>query len=267
LDPADPTGLIQFAMVPTRCGITVGGLPTITGTASHEIVEAATDAVPGAGFIDNTFPVTGSSSLSSRFSAGEIGDLCETGGGLTQLPAQHPPLLAQPASVTLSGFRFSTYWSNAANACVPAVGAFKLRSRRISTRPNTPASIALSWIAPHRWRDLDTVEMRLIDGRRTVGLLRFHNDGSKTGTLGLGRARGKPGKHRVLRSGAISLLLAQSRLQGSGATGRSVAMSFALRFGRTLAGHVLKLELSASDKHGLRQAFLPAGTVSIRRSR
>ncbi len=96
-------------MVPTRCGITVGGLPTITGTASHEIVEAATDSVPGAGFIDNTFPLAGSSSLSSRFSGGEIGDLCETGGGLTQLPAQHPPLLAQPASVTLSGIRFSTY--------------------------------------------------------------------------------------------------------------------------------------------------------------
>src|SRR5262249_5247795 len=114
------------------------------------------------------------------------------------------------------------------------------------------------------WRDLKTVELGLLDGRRVVGLLRFQADGTKTGRLGLGHSSGKPGEQRVLTSGPLSLLLARSRVQGSGPTGKSVAIDFAVRAGLRLERRTLELQLSATDEHGTRQPFRHAGSLTVR---
>jgi len=118
-----------------------------------------------------------------------------------------------------------------------------------------------------RWRDLRTVELKLLAGRRVAGLVRFRNDGSKTGRLRLGAGSGKPGAQRVLRSGALSLLLAQCRVKGSGPTGKTVTINLALSVGRKLAGHALTLKLGATSRQGTRQPFRRAGSLTIRRSR
>jgi uncharacterized repeat protein (TIGR01451 family) len=142
---------------------------------------------------------------------------------------------------------------------VSTVGIFRLRPTRKAARPGSTVHLAITWIAPRRWRDLRTVELELFAGRRLVGLVRFRNDGSKTGRLQLG-ARG------VLRSGALSLLLAQSRVKGSGPTGKTVTIDLALRVGHQLAGHVVTLKLGATNRHGTRQPFRRAGSLIIRRS-
>jgi hypothetical protein len=148
---------------------------------------------------------------------------------------------------------------------VSAVGTFRLKPVHAHARPGSTVHLHITWIAPRRWRDLRTVELKLLNGRRLAGLVRFRNDGSKTGRLSLGPGSGKPGAQRVLTSGALSLLLAQSRVKGSGPTGKTVTIDLALRVGRKLAGHTLILRLGATNRHGTRQPFRTAGTLAVHR--
>ena len=148
---------------------------------------------------------------------------------------------------------------------VSTVGSFRLTPARTEVRPGATFHLRVTWIAPRTWRDLRTVELELLDGRRPAGLVRFRNDGSKTGRLSLGAGSGKPQSKRVLTSGALSLLLAQSRVQGSGPTGKTVTIDLALRVGHQLAGHTLTLKLGATNQRGARQPFRPAGSLVVHR--
>jgi hypothetical protein len=249
---------IQLAIIPTRCAASMGG---ITQLVSHEVVESSVDAVPGAGFIDDSIP------LASRFSKGEAGDICSSVGAVP----------AEPVQIS-NGSLFSPYWSNSLNTCVPTtfrllpppqlnfrVGKFRLRpaKRKVHTGATTP--LRLTWTAPNRWRDLNVVELQLVEHNRLRGIVRFRNDGSASGKLGLGLATGGPGAHRVLKSGPVSLLLARSSVHGSGAAGKTVTLNLALRFGRALAGHKLTLEIGATDVHDAVQPLRRAGTIAISR--
>ena len=260
-------GLIQLAIVPTRCAALNNNATTMTRAASHEIVEASVDAVPGGGRIDDSFPLTGPSSPltlnSSRFAAGEAGDLCESGGAL---PLIEPSLPAQPHFATVAGFTVSTYWSNNQNKCVAptTVGKFRLRPPAASTRPGSILLLRVTWIAPRSWRELKTVELEVLDGRRVVGLIRFISDGSKHGQLALGRQTGRPGDAHILRLGPLSLDLAHSSVTGSGPKGKTVAINLALRFGQALSAHTLTLDLGATDRQGSREPFRTAGSVHVR---
>ena len=148
-----------------------------------------------------------------------------------------------------------------------SVGIFRLTPARAAARPGSTVHLHITWIAPRRWRELRTVELELLDGRRLAGLVRFRNDGSKTGRLSLGAGSGKPGAERVLTNGALSLLLAQSSVQGSGPAGKTVAIDLALRAGHQLAGQTLILKLGATNRRGTRQPFRRAGSLTIRRQR
>ena len=121
----------------------------------------------------------------------------------------------------------------------------------------------LTWTAPHRWRDLNIIELQFVERTGVRGIVWFRNDGTATGELGIDRAAGTPGAHRVLKSGPLSLLLAQSRVHGSGPTGKTVTLNLALRFGRALAGHRLTLKIGATDVHDTVQPFRRAGTITI----
>lgn len=263
--PTFLNGLVptQVAFVPMSCANGQAGAAAtraITLISSHEIAEAVTDGIPGQGFIDNTFG-------SSKFSLGETGDLCEPGGGLTK----HPQTPVLPAGSTasrevLGNFTFSTYWSNARGACVagPLVGSFRVLRPITQTQVGATTTIGFTWLTPHRWRDLRTITLELRDGRRARAAVRFTNDGSATGQLAFGGQTGTPGQHRVLGSGPVSLVLGSSRVVGSGATGKTVAITIALRFGRKLARHALSVQIGATDNQGTQEPFRPAGAIAIR---
>jgi hypothetical protein len=243
-------GFVQLAIVPTRCAVQSGSFADITTGASHEIAEGAADAVPQGGWIDNSVPAA------QRFMLGEAGDVC----------AQASGALVPTAPVSLNGFMFSPYWENSPGKCGvgAAVGKFRLTPRITTARRGSTATLTMTWIAPHRWRDLRTVELEVLDGTRLVGLGRFINDGSKTGRLGLGRGAGKPGAHRSLRGGPLTLRLSNSSVATSGPTGKTVTVHLALRFAPKLAKHVLTLELGATDRQGDREPFRPGGAIGIR---
>ena len=153
------------------------------------------------------------------------------------------------------------------NTQVSTVGTFRLTPTRTAARPGSTVHLHITWITPRRWRDLRTVELKLLDGRRLAGRVRFRNDGSKTGRLSLGAGSGQPGAQRVLTSGPLSLLLAQSHVHTSGPTGKTVTIDLALRVGQQLTGHTLTLQLGATNRHGTKQPFRRAGTLAIRRKR
>jgi len=83
-------GKNYYAVMPfPGCAGCLGGLSVfnaLTGTSSHELCEAITDAVPGTGWYDNA--------------NGEIGDIC--------------PWIFK----TVSGFNVQKEWSNKMSACV-----------------------------------------------------------------------------------------------------------------------------------------------------
>jgi hypothetical protein len=86
----DIGGKIFYAAMPfPGCTGCLGGMPTadaLTGTSSHELCEAITDAIPGQGWYDDTH--------------GEIGDICAW------------------QFKTLGGFNVQLEWSNAAGKCI-----------------------------------------------------------------------------------------------------------------------------------------------------
>ena len=88
------TSVFAFAIVPANCA---GSLSSLMYSASHEIVESATDPVINAGWINDSISIAPPNY--QRLLSGEAADEC---GG----------------SATLNGVNVATYWSNARNLCV-----------------------------------------------------------------------------------------------------------------------------------------------------
>ncbi len=90
------TSLFAYAVVVTHCARDLGNA---TAAASHEMVEAATDPIPPAGWIDDGYSIA--PPTFDRLLRGEAADMCEGA----------PP-------VVKSGFSFAPYWSNRTGNCV-----------------------------------------------------------------------------------------------------------------------------------------------------
>jgi hypothetical protein len=91
-----------FAIVPTRCALLratedVPATDLVTLAASHELVEAMTNPLIGAGWINRSLPVQ------RILIEGEASDICDFRGALPR---------------RIFGQLFSAYWSNARGTCV-----------------------------------------------------------------------------------------------------------------------------------------------------
>ena len=76
-------------------------LDSITVAASHELVEAATDPLIGAGWIDDSVPLNDF----TRLRAGEVADICTAAGAAPANPRRRLGVLV------------TRYWSNSAGSC------------------------------------------------------------------------------------------------------------------------------------------------------
>lgn len=95
------SGPFAYAVVPTKCfSGDAAPLDSITVAASHELIEAATDPFPLAGWINNNVTLGGF----SRLIRGEAADICSPGG-------------AVPTGAVQRGVLVARYWSNSAGAC------------------------------------------------------------------------------------------------------------------------------------------------------
>jgi hypothetical protein len=96
-----------YAIVPADCA---GNLDGATVSASHEIIETATDLVPATAWIDDsTFDPN---NLPAIFKEGEAADICFS--------------LGAPSVRLSTGVLAAPYWSNADGGCVPAGHSFSL---------------------------------------------------------------------------------------------------------------------------------------------
>jgi hypothetical protein len=109
---------VAYAVIP-RCGTfgALSGFDAVTGTASHELAEAATDPDVGSG-VHAAFGQVDSAHLFWEvvLGGGEIGDLC----------AQFPTAFYKPSEATMSGYTVQRVWSNQQAAagndpCLPAL--------------------------------------------------------------------------------------------------------------------------------------------------
>ncbi len=142
--PVTEAQSFAFAVVATKCA-QAPLLDAITATASHEIIEAATDPLVGLGWINDTVVTQGDllshifdffNNVSIDLKVGEAADICEE----VFAPQRGPPAFQNPTPpvrIAVSDpvleqdyISVATYWSNNApggtGACVPFVPVTEL---------------------------------------------------------------------------------------------------------------------------------------------
>lgn len=132
--------------------------------------------------------------------------------------------------------------------------------------PGEITTLTLRWLHPERWRDLDTVDLRLVDDEGVAFWARFDEaddtlalcDGN--GVCGAGLA---PGSDAVIDGATASLHLAASAVVGSGPTGPSVDLNIAFSLDASLAGRMLRVEAAATEDSGARQDFETVGSIEV----
>lgn len=168
-------------------------------------------------------------------------------------------------------------------------GAFDFSPDKARVPVDKTQLFTVIWTVPagEVWRDLWTIDLRLRDGRDTALYVRWDE---ATNTFSIGDTRGKrhdhrrkgrhqdsddcddavtfgsgqaPGTDRLLDTRWAALDLAQTSVTGSGPTGATVTLQFAIAFDRQAAGHAYRVDLAASDDLGHDDPFTKVGTVYV----
>jgi MYXO-CTERM domain-containing protein len=146
------------------------------------------------------------------------------------------------------------------------VGVPELSPASPVTAPGDLTELALRWEHPERWRELDTVDLRLLDGDRPVFWARFDEAANTLAPCDAAGVCGDgvtPGTGAPIDLGSTTFHPADSAVQGSGPTGPSVDLVFALTLDRSLGGRVLRIETAARDDSGAEQNFQPIGYLEV----
>ncbi len=124
------------------------------------------------------------------------------------------------------------------------VGVLKLADRSVTAAADGTAKVRLDWRHPEGWRQLRSVQLRLLDNGTPVGAV----------TVRDGR--------RVEADGAVRLDRGATRVV---AAGKAVSAVLALDVDEIAAGRTLTLEVEATDRAGRRQLERGAGTLRVTR--
>jgi hypothetical protein len=126
---------------------------------------------------------------------------------------------------------------------------------------------SLTWTHPEQWRLLQTIDLRISDEQGTI--LQVHWDQPANtftlvdpdrGEFGSAAVPGEPGR---LETSAAALSLAQSSIIGSGPTGPSVTLNFAVSFKPQAAGRTFNVEAFATDDFGHEQGWERVGILTV----
>ncbi|MGH7820400.1 MAG: hypothetical protein ACREQ9_11540, partial [Candidatus Binatia bacterium] len=148
------------------------------------------------------------------------------------------------------------------------VGTSELIPSDSSVEAGDRMPLTLRWTHPVRWRELDSLDLRLVaeDGEVAVWakFTEATNEFAICRNEGDCQRKAAPGSPVTLHAGPwADLLAAESRVQGSGPDGQSVDVTFVLRLRPKAAGHVFRVEALAADDAGNRQGTPPLGTVTV----
>jgi len=147
------------------------------------------------------------------------------------------------------------------------VGLAELTPRTGRTRVGRHTALVLSWTHPERWRDLDTVDLRLRGPEGIALWLRFAEadntvalvdpvDGSAGAVVELGGSED-------LAAAAASLVARESGRQASGPDAPRVELTFTLRFATADRDRTYQVEAAATDDSGEVQDFEEVGTLRV----
>jgi hypothetical protein len=157
------------------------------------------------------------------------------------------------------------------------VGDFEVEPVDATAQAKESINYSFIWTVPEplNWHDLDTVELRVMDGSDAILHLRFEearnlisvfNEG--TGQFGKGFA---PGSNKRLKTryatldlGATTVGPVNSAL-GFGPNSPTVRLDLALRFKPSAAGKTYRVEVAARDDLGNEDPFTLAGTLTVNR--
>jgi len=166
------------------------------------------------------------------------------------------------------------------------IGGFDLSPDGARVQADEIVHYSVVWTVPEGqvWTDLRTIDFRIRNEHNNV-VLWFRWDeaqnlfsacrkGPEGGWKGTGNEAGGgrcaagelPGSPAVLQTPFAQLHLAGTTVTGSGPTGRSVTLNFAISFGRNAAGHSYILELAASDDFGKQDDFVQVSELQIDRT-
>ena len=146
------------------------------------------------------------------------------------------------------------------------VGVPELVPPNPATAPDDPTTLILRWVHPDRWRALNTVDLRLLDGDQPVLWVRFDEAANTLavcdadGTCGAGVA---PGTGAPIAGDTATFYPAESAVRGSGPTGPSVDLIFTFSLARSLGGRILQVETAATEDSGEEQGFLPIASLEV----
>jgi Calx-beta domain/Dickkopf N-terminal cysteine-rich region len=147
------------------------------------------------------------------------------------------------------------------------IGTAELAPPESSVHVGEHLPVTLTWTHPVRWRDLDTVDLRLRDENGIAIWLRF-DEAANTFALvdptyqlsGAGSTPGEPGQ---LAGELVAVRLDESAVQADGPDAPSVDLTFALSFALRAAGKTYTVEAAATDDSGGAQDFEALGTIAV----
>jgi hypothetical protein len=138
------------------------------------------------------------------------------------------------------------------------------------TQAREPMDYGIKWTVPDPkvWRSLNTIDVRLIDEDGQILLVRW-DETANTFSL-FNPANGKfgapalPGSKKRFETSAVTLLLENTEVIGSGPTGRSVLLSLKLSFKPQARDRTFQVQtLVTDDSGGDPQGYDTVGTISV----
>jgi len=184
-----------------------------------------------------------------------------------------------PASASLFKIRVDVGFPSGATGITNAITRTYSFGPSVGTAQGTPfvktaevneaAPYSVQWTvpAPQNWHSLDTLIVRLVDEQGEILRLRwdesdntFSQFNPHTGRFSDPARAGSPAR---FESPAVTLLLEDSEVIGSGPTGPSVLLNLNLKFKPQAAGRTFNVELQARDDSGETQKWDLAGRINV----
>lgn len=150
-----------------------------------------------------------------------------------------------------------------------ATGTFTVTPGSQQIRAGESVTLRFTWkVPPPRvWRDLDRLQLRLIDDQGAAIWLRWREADDRVVLVDLATeqegASSLGGTTGQLAGPAATLDLAGTRARGSGPTGQQVDLELPLTFLAAADARTFRIEVAASDDAGQGDDFEAAGTVRV----
>ena len=155
----------------------------------------------------------------------------------------------------------------------PSVGTTTMTPSRLTMEAGERKTLAVTWTHPVSWRQLQTIDVRIVDDEDVVLWVRFrHDQATDAVTFSLfNPANGRfgpqvaPGNPVRLETRDATLHVGESSVFGP--PGPNVTLNLRLSLKPRAAGDTYRVEAFATDDAGHEQGFDPVGTLIVRKHR